>query len=328
MSERSELFVIRKLLLSFLVMFICGVGCAFVQTGYFSAATTVSAATTPSADTTVSEASTGLVAKSVDPSYYPESFLPTILSLEPNKGKLLLWEQVKERMPLKTVFEVIDLETGLRFDVQIRGGTDHADVQPLTVEDTRIMKQLYGGKWSWDRRAVLVKVEDELIAGSMNGMPHGAGALQNGFPGHFCLHFYGSKIHGSRNTDLAHHLMITKEAGQRESFLKQLSASEVVDAFFIGLHHQDLSLIQMLMPSDPHFQIADIAEAVQDIEYAYWRSTFPDEDSAVVAEEITVDINLKFKEGGEVKKKVGFYLEKNLLEGSWQIIEPPQIPWN
>ena len=42
------------------------------------------------------------------------------------------------------------------------------------------------------RRAIIVLIdENQIIAASMYGrMPHGAGALQNGFPGHFCVHFF------------------------------------------------------------------------------------------------------------------------------------------
>ena len=60
------------------------------------------------------------------------------------------------------------------------------------------MKTIYNGKWSWKRRAILIITHDQLLAASMHGMPHGAGALKNGFPGHFCVHFYGSTTHGFR----------------------------------------------------------------------------------------------------------------------------------
>lgn len=88
--------------------------------------------------------------------------------------KMTQWEEVNEILPRYTKFTVVDLETGLEFQVQRRAGSNHADVQPLTPKDTAIMKKIYNGKWSWKRRAIIVISEDEKIAASMHGMPHGA----------------------------------------------------------------------------------------------------------------------------------------------------------
>ena len=62
--------------------------------------------------------------------------------------EMLPWEEVNEILPKFSKFEVIDVETGLRFSVQRRAGSKHADVQPLTRKDTKIMKEIYQGKWS------------------------------------------------------------------------------------------------------------------------------------------------------------------------------------
>jgi hypothetical protein len=105
------------------------------------------------------------------------------------KIEMLPWEDVNEILPNKTKFTIIDVETGLQFRVQRRAGNQHADVQLLTREDTQIMKKIYNGKWSWKRRAIIVLISDQMIAAFIHGMPHGAGALQNGFLGHFFVHF-------------------------------------------------------------------------------------------------------------------------------------------
>jgi len=39
----------------------------------------------------------------------------------------------------------------------------------------------------------------------MNGMPHGTATISNnGFDGHFCIHFYKSKTHGTGLVDDEH----------------------------------------------------------------------------------------------------------------------------
>ena len=38
----------------------------------------------------------------------------------------------------------------------------------------------------------------------MNGMPHGTSTLNNNFDGHFCIHFYNSRTHGTDRVDEDH----------------------------------------------------------------------------------------------------------------------------
>ena len=54
--------------------------------------------------------------------------------------KILPWEKANEVLPNKSIFTILDVETGLHFTVQRRAGSNHADVQPLTYQDTKIMK--------------------------------------------------------------------------------------------------------------------------------------------------------------------------------------------
>ncbi|MEW8986531.1 MAG: hypothetical protein AB2401_05930 [Bacillus sp. (in: firmicutes)] len=160
--------------------------------------------------------------------------------------RLQTWEKVNQLLPKYSKFTVIDLETGQKFRVQRRAGSRHADVQPLTSGDTKIMKKIYHGKWSWRRRAILVVDGKKKIPASMHGMPHGAGALQNNFPGHFCIHFYGSTTHRTNHMDLSHKLMILKAAGRLEEHLAKPNPYEVVNAFIAGLKEQDETLVSLV----------------------------------------------------------------------------------
>ena len=117
-------------------------------------------------------------------------------------GQLMAWPEAREIITMKSTFTVVDLESGLRFEVQRRAGSTHADVQPLTKRDTDVMKRVYEGKWSWRRRAILVAKDGRTIAASMHGMPHGGdGIPDNDFHGHFCIHFLGSSTHKTGSVD-------------------------------------------------------------------------------------------------------------------------------
>ena len=142
-------------------------------------------------------------------------------------GGLLPWSEAKQLIPLYSIFSVVDLETGLTFKTQRRAGSLHGDIQPLTKQDTEILKTIYNGEWSWDRRAVIVEIGGRRIAASMHGMPHGAGALVNGFPGHHCLHFLGSLTHGGSRIDPMHQVMVQKAAGRLYEYLDQLPPDEL-----------------------------------------------------------------------------------------------------
>lgn len=159
-------------------------------------------------------------------------------------GEYLPWEEAQLLWPRYGYAVVVDVETGLAFRTQRRGGTYHADVQPVTIIDSQIMKILYQGRWSWNRRAAVVITENGTrIAASMNGMPHGQGLISgNGFNGHFCIHFRDSKVHCSSRVDLAHQVMIWKAAGLIEKKLAQLPPQEIIRVFFAALDNRDHKL--------------------------------------------------------------------------------------
>jgi hypothetical protein len=162
-------------------------------------------------------------------------------------GALLPWSEASAALPRMAKFDVVDVETGLAFRVQRRAGSSHADVQPLTKRDAETMKRIYGGEWSWDRRAVVLRYDGRLYAASMNGMPHGGdGIPDNGFNGHSCIHFLGSTTHGKANVDLAHQTMVHKAAGRLPPFLRSLSPYQIADLFVIAFNQREPQLLDAI----------------------------------------------------------------------------------
>jgi len=133
---------------------------------------------------------------------------------KPGYGELLDWKYVSWVLDTRNTAVITDLDTGKSFTAHRLGGSNHSDMEPLTIADTQIMKAVFGGEWSWNRRAVLVKVGDKVIAGSMAGMPHDIQTItDNNFPGHFDLHFLNSKTHNTNTIDSEHQKMVQKAAG-------------------------------------------------------------------------------------------------------------------
>jgi hypothetical protein len=123
------------------------------------------------------------------------------------KVTMMRWSNytVSKFFPDGAVGTIVDLNTGARLRIRRVGGHNHLDVEPAYASDTAVLKRMYGGTWSWDSRAVLFIAGGHYIAGAINGMPHGAEiSKSNNFNGQFCLHFYGSKTHGSGDSNAAH----------------------------------------------------------------------------------------------------------------------------
>ncbi|MDQ2084964.1 peptidoglycan-binding protein [Herbivorax sp. ANBcel31] len=124
--------------------------------------------------------------------------------------------------------EVYDIGTGRTFNIKRTYGYNHADVETLTAEDTRIMLEIYGGSWSWARRPIIVNVNGRKMAASMAGMPHAgvddlpanayvqsrSGGFGPGYnldavkgndmDGVFDIHFLNSRTHGTNRVDTNH----------------------------------------------------------------------------------------------------------------------------
>lgn len=193
---------------------------------------------------------------------YPFTVYPV-----PEKGKILKWSKVDKLLPKGKKFKVVDLETGFFFSVQRRAGNQHADVQPLTYKDTAILKHLYNGKWSWRRRAILIPVKGKMLAASMHGMPHGHGALQNGFPGHFCIHFAGSTTHKTHSADPSHKMMVLKAGGRLDEYAQNANPHQVVQMYLLSLKENDPDLMKPVLPSKGKKKVLKAARGVSAIHY-------------------------------------------------------------
>jgi hypothetical protein len=247
-------------------------------------------------------------------------FLSPKLTSADNIGlsiEVIPWEQANKLLPKFTKFTVLDTETGLSFKVQRRAGSNHADVQPLTKADTAIMKKIYNGKWSWKRRAIIVQYEDKWIAASMHGMPHGAGALPNNFPGHFCIHFYGSTTHKTNEMDLSHKLMVLKAAGKLGNHLATADPYELVNSYVAGFKQQDKSILKLT--SLQKIKWGPIISKVENVKISRV-SILPAED---ITDELYISVPIEIDWYIEDKGRQYFRGEVHLIRfspiGSWKV---------
>ena len=157
----------------------------------------------------------------------------------PSRGAIDWFSKVQYIFPRGKNAKVTDVKTGKSFMIKRTFGTNHADVETLTKEDTEIMKEIWGG-YSWERRAVVVEVDGHYIAGSMTAMPHagldsqpavkvvngrsgGYGRGQNldavknnGMDGHVDIHFLNSRTHGTNTMQKIHQDKVKEAASYIE----------------------------------------------------------------------------------------------------------------
>lgn len=133
-------------------------------------------------------------------SYLPEKIYP----------KSIYTSELLEKItPRADTFTVIDIETKKVFKAKRYGGNKHLDAEPATYTDSKVLNSINGK--SWDRRPIILYLDEEYYAASMHTMPHGNGFIQNnGYDGHFCIHVLGSKTHGGNKSCEKHQRCISQ----------------------------------------------------------------------------------------------------------------------
>ena len=106
--------------------------------------------------------------------------------------KLQMWyTEIKPTIKSGQTVLVYEPRSGSSFRLRFYSLGRHADSEPLTAQDTAIMKAAWGGKFSWDEKPVYVLLPSGTwVLASMHCMPHLSGSIKdNDFDGHLCVHF-------------------------------------------------------------------------------------------------------------------------------------------
>lgn len=157
-------------------------------------------------------------------------------------GELLdWWTEAKYVMSLNSEFTVEDFYTGIKFNAKRTYGANHADCEPLTSEDTRIMLNLWNTYHTslWSTRPVIIHINGRKLAASASAMCHaGLDAYPSGVyvsnrsgdygygqnydavkgnnaDGHFDIHFLNSTRHKDGQKTQSHQDNIMLAAGKK-----------------------------------------------------------------------------------------------------------------
>ena len=92
-----------------------------------------------------------------------------------------------------------------RFSLPDPSGTPAAETIKASAESRKktVRRKILTGLAVF--AAMFILSNGVSYAASMNGYPHGTQTIKNNnFAGHFCIHFTGSKTHGTKKVDSAH----------------------------------------------------------------------------------------------------------------------------
>lgn len=159
----------------------------------------------------------------------PVHNIPVKVTPGPQYGEILDWfDEAQYVFPIGKTGKLTDPDSGKSFNVKRTIGAGHSDTETLTAQDSQIMKYIFGGSWSWNRKQFILEVDGRKLAVSIAGMPHagvdGLPFLQtvgnrsdnygtgpnydaipgNGMDGHFDLYFLNCQRHVDSKIDAAH----------------------------------------------------------------------------------------------------------------------------
>lgn len=226
-------------------------------------------------------------------------------------GEILDWKEVKGIFKVGSRALVKDIDTGNKFTVCRTGGYSHADIEPLSREDTIKLKAIYNGAMNWKRRAVVVQIGERKIAASLTGAPHGKGKINdNDLYGKVGLYFSDEEKNSGIN--ISHQMMIWKAAGKTVNYLKKMNPKETIIAIFTAIDQQDLKSLKVMLKQPEQLKGYELAQVVGVTVTGMRRETNFNYD-------VTASVSLK-KGPYNHKRRIRVKLYKDVQNG-WYVVD-------
>lgn len=115
-------------------------------------------------------------------------------AVAPDKSTIRLMHWYSEVKPIlkgqKSIY-IYDPATKISFTLHLYSLGRHADVEPMTADDTAKMMQAFGGVATWTPKFVYVKLPNgQWTVATMHNVAHGGQSIKNNnFNGQNCVHF-------------------------------------------------------------------------------------------------------------------------------------------
>jgi len=141
---------------------------------------------------------------------------PSLVGSATAVGELADWATVvDEAFTVGKIATVTDFNSGKSFSVRRTGGKGHAKVEALDPDAYNTFLECFGGEPNWEKRSVLVSLDNTVYAASLFGNPFGESTVaNNGMDGAASLYFSGSTSDVLGFVDKEHQKWVLRAAGQ------------------------------------------------------------------------------------------------------------------
>ncbi len=142
-------------------------------------------------------------------------FGPPLTGAATITGTPATWEEIKPKLAQNKQYLFTDYNTGNSFSMTLTNVGNHAEMECSTAADTVTFLSCFGGEFNYSKRPMVMQLDNQNIAASMQGEPHGDDTISgNDMTGHVCVYFTGSASHVGSLPDVEHMNQIRKAAGQ------------------------------------------------------------------------------------------------------------------
>ena len=119
------------------------------------------------------------------------------------------WNIANALIELNKEYRLIDLKSGMSFEILRIGGINHADIVLKDMANYQQFSKISNEISEWEKHPVYLQINENLfLSASLTAFMHGDSALDSNMDGHMCLHFKNSKTHGTKVIDKEHQKMI------------------------------------------------------------------------------------------------------------------------
>ncbi|MEG1547957.1 MAG: hypothetical protein RR232_00480 [Clostridia bacterium] len=130
-------------------------------------------------------------------------------------GSLISWKEVLPTLQIGATYTITDYNTGVTYNMLFTGGVNHAEMECAEATSTAVFKDAFGGEFNYSKRPVVIQINGQGIAASLQGWPHGEDTVSlNDMNGHVCLFFYESLSHVGSLPDVEHLNQVYVAAGR------------------------------------------------------------------------------------------------------------------
>ncbi|MDD2629158.1 MAG: LysM peptidoglycan-binding domain-containing protein [Limnochordia bacterium] len=127
-----------------------------------------------------------------------ELVIPVDVPVTSSDVLLASFSEIEPLIANQSQFTIVDVKTQLSINLIRYHGYFHIDAEPMTKEDTQTLLNIYDEHLEDVPRPAWALIDGQRYAASFSGYPRGSYSIyDNGFAGHLCLHFLGSKSHAT-----------------------------------------------------------------------------------------------------------------------------------